>query len=125
MTGSDGACSGIRARGRPAARPDAWQRAGQQAVAPLVLAFVLVVAAVVLWIGPSAGGRVLLFEPSPLGGRFVGCWATFLAVMAAWVAFRPAEAKLPLLALTAYPAGALVAGLRSLADLEPPAAQWA
>jgi hypothetical protein len=68
---------------------------------------------------------VLPFEPSPLGGRFIGCWSAFLAVMATWAALRPSEARLPLIALVAYPAGAVVAGLRSLPDLAPPGARWA
>lgn len=99
-----------------------------QAVAWLVLlalAVLLVVLAIVLWADPAAGVRMLPFEPSPLGGRFVGSWSAFLAVMATWAALRPAEAKLPLIALAAYPAGALVAGLRSLPDLSPPGARWA
>jgi hypothetical protein len=90
----------------------------------LALAVLLVVLAVVLWADPAAGVRVLPFEPSPLGGRFIGCWSAFLAVMATWAALRPSEAKLPLIALVAYPAGALVAGLRSLPDLSPPGARW-
>ena len=106
--------------------PQAEGRVGLRpgAVALLVLAFILVVSAALLWLDPSAGGRVLPFEPSPLGGRFVGCWLLFLAVLAAWAALRPAEARLPFVALVAYPAGALVAGLRSLPDLSPPTAQW-
>jgi hypothetical protein len=44
--------------------------------------------------------------------------------MATWAALRPAEAKLPLIALVAYPLGALVAGLRSFSDLSPPGARW-
>jgi hypothetical protein len=91
----------------------------------LALAVLLVVLAIVLWADPAAGVRMLPFEPSPLGGRFIGSWSAFLAVMATWAALRPAEAKLPLIALIAYPAGALVAGLRSLPDLSPPDARWA
>lgn len=106
----------------PKPEPRVW-RPG--AVALLALALLLVASAVVLWIDPSAGARVLPFEPSPLGGRFVGCWLAFLAVMAAWAALRPAEAWLPFAALAAYPAGALVAGLRSLPDLLPPNLRWA
>jgi hypothetical protein len=95
------------------------------AAALLALAGLLVVLAIVLWIDPAAGARVLPFEPSPLGGRFIGCWAAFLAVMASWAALRPAEARLPVIALAAYPTGALVAGIRSLPDLSPPGARWA
>jgi hypothetical protein len=95
------------------------------AIALLVLAAVLVVAAVVVWTDPSTGGRMLPFELSPLGGRFIAAWLAFLAVLAGWAALRTAEARLPFVALAAYPAGALVAGLRSLADLSPPGARWA
>jgi hypothetical protein len=45
--------------------------------------------------------------------------------MASWAALRPAEARLPVIALAAYPTGALVAGIRSLPDLSPPGARWA
>jgi hypothetical protein len=98
---------------------------GPAGVALLALALVLVGLAIVLWVDPTAGDRVLPFEPSPLGGRFVGSWLAFLAVMAIWAAIRPSEAQLPLIALIAYPAGALVAGLRSFPDLAPPGARWA
>ena len=94
------------------------------AAALLALAVLLVVAGIALWADPAAGVSVLPFEPSPLGGRFIGSWSAFLAVMATWAALRPSEAKLPLVALVAYPAGALVAGLRSLPDLSPPGARW-
>lgn len=90
------------------------------AVPMLVLTVLLVGLAISLWADPSAGARVLPFEPSLLGGRFIGCWMAFLAAMAAWTALNPPESELPLLALTVYPAGALLAGLRSLADLAPP-----
>jgi hypothetical protein len=95
------------------------------AIALLVLAALLVVATVVVWTDPSVGGRALPFELSPLGGRFIAAWLAFLAVLAGWAALRPAEARLPFVALAAYPAGALVAGLRSLADLSPPGARRA
>jgi hypothetical protein len=98
-----------------------WPRAA----ALLTLAVLLVVLAIVLWADPVSGAGVLPFEPSPMGGRFIGCWSAFLAVMATWAALRPSEAKLPLVALVAYPAGALVAGLRSLPDLSPPGVRWA
>lgn len=117
--------TGVLIVNRPAVPGERVRAAGPAGVALLVLAALLGAAAILLWVDPAGGARLLPFEPSPLGGRFLGCWAAFLAVMAAWVTLRPAEARLPLVALTAYPAGALVAGVRSLADLSPPVARWA
>lgn len=108
-----------------AAVPRSEQRVRKPgAIGLLTLVFLLVGSAVLLWADPSVGDHVLPFELSPLGGRFIGCWLAFLASMAGWAALRPAEARLPFVALAAYPAGALVAGLRSLSDLGPPNRQW-
>jgi hypothetical protein len=49
----------------------------------------------------------------------LGCWSSFLAVIAAWAGLRPDEARLSMVALTAFPAAAFVAALRSSADLSP------
>jgi hypothetical protein len=75
----------------------------------------LLVAAVALWVDPAA------YDLPPLGGRFAGCWAAMLATLAAWPAVRGRrdEARLPLLALVAVPAGALVGALRTLGDPDP------
>ena len=75
--------------------------------------------AVALWIDPTA--LAAPFELSPLGGRFAGSWVALLAVLAGWAALRNRadEARLPALALAALPAGALIAALRTLPDLEP------
>ena len=87
---------------------------------PLVgLAVLLVGGAVLLWIDPVGASGPLPLDFSPMGGRFVGAWLAFLAVMAVWAGLRPDEARLPLLALAVYPAGALVAALRSITDLRP------
>ncbi|HSK90863.1 MAG TPA: hypothetical protein VK875_06090 [Euzebyales bacterium] len=106
--------------------PRRQARAGRAAVAGLLaLALACGAAGLLLWIDPEAGSRVVPFRPSPLGGRFLGSWMGFLGVMAAWTALRPAEARLCLVALAIYPAGAFAAGLRSFADLSPPAGRWA
>jgi hypothetical protein len=83
-----------------------------------LLAVVLLVWATVMWAAPGAASELLPYELAGLGGRFVGAWLVFLGVMAAWSAFRP-DQLLPLLALAVYPAGALVAGVRTFADLTP------
>lgn len=77
----------------------------------------LLVWATVMWAAPGAASELLPYEPAGLGGR-VGAWLVFLGVMAAWSAFRP-DQLLPLLALALYPAGALVAGVRTFTDLAP------
>jgi hypothetical protein len=65
-----------------------------------------------LWIDPAA------FSLPPLGGRFAGSWVVMLSTLAAWAALRDRrdEARLPMLALVALPAGALVGALRTGAD---------
>jgi hypothetical protein len=75
-----------------------------------------------LWFAPSSLQDHSPFLLPGLSGRFVGCWAAFLAVLAAFVAVRKRwnETRTPRLALTLWPAGALVAGLRSWDDLGPP-----
>jgi hypothetical protein len=66
------------------------------------------------------------FDTPPMGGRFLGAWALFMAVMAAWPALRGRrEARVPLLALAAVPAGGLVAALRGAADMDPGSARAA
>jgi hypothetical protein len=84
-----------------------------------VLAALLGSLAVALWVDPT--GLAAPFELSPLGGRFAGSWVALLAVLAGWAALRNRadEARLPALALVALPAGALIAALRTLPDLEP------
>jgi hypothetical protein len=82
-----------------------------------IVALVLAAGAVAVWIDPVGASRVLPFDFSSMGGRFVGSWLAFASAMAAWAGLRPSEARLPLIALAAYPAGALAGGLRSVADL--------
>jgi hypothetical protein len=77
--------------------------------------------ALALWIDPTGLADASPFKLPPLGGRFAGCWIALLAVLAGWGALRNRveEARLPLLAITTLSAGALIAALRTIADLEP------
>lgn len=98
-------------------RPDRSRRRSY-GMGRALLAVVLFTWAVVMWAAPEAASELLPYDLAGLGGRFFGAWLVFLGVMAAWSAFRP-DQLLPTLALAAYPAGALVAGLRSFSDLKP------
>lgn len=110
-----------RRRGAPSAsdaRPAGWARtlAAVLAVGYLVLAFML-------WVDPTgAGGTPFPFALSAFGGRVLGSWVSFLAFLAAWTATHTrSESRIPALGLTAFGAGALVGGLRTMADLTPAA----
>jgi hypothetical protein len=87
------------------------------------LAVLLGALAVALWIDPTALAEASPFDLPPLGGRFAGSWVALLAVLAGWAAVRNRsdEAGLPALALVTLPAGAVIAALRTLHDLEPAA----
>jgi hypothetical protein len=76
--------------------------------------------AIALWIDPTGLSGASPFELPPLGGRFAGSWVALLAVLAWWAALRNRsdEARLSALALVTLPAGALIAALRTLPDLE-------
>lgn len=91
-------------------------RAGLAALAAGFLAV-----AVALWIDPTGAGSFLPFDPPPLSGRVLAGWAVLLATLAGWAALRgrAGEAALALLALVAFPAGALLATARSFGDLDP------
>jgi len=97
------------------------------AVSPAMVAIAAMAAiwAIVMWVDPETAWRPVPFEVAGLGGRFVGAWLGFLAVMAAWSGLRPDERLLPSVALATYPAGALVAGLRSIAGFSSLAAGFA
>lgn len=84
-------------------------------------AIVLGVLALALWIDPT--GLAAPFDLPPLGGRFAGSWIALLAVLAGWAALRNRtdEARFSALALFTLPAGALIAALRTLPDLDPAA----
>jgi len=77
--------------------------------------------AIALWLDPTGLAGASPFELSPLGGRFAGSWVALLAFLCGWAAVRNRvdEARLSAAALTALPAGALVAALRSIDDLDP------
>jgi hypothetical protein len=93
-----------------------WVRATFAAVAVL-----LVVVAVALWADPVGVGEALPYDLPPLGGRFAGCWVALLGFLCGWAAVRNRhdEARYSALALAALPLGALLAGLRTIGDLEP------
>jgi hypothetical protein len=82
---------------------------------------VLGVLALALWIDPT--GLAAPFDLPPLGGRFAGSWVALLAVLVGWAALRNRtdEARFSALALLTLPAGALIAALRTLPDLDPAA----
>lgn len=89
----------------------------------VVLAVVYGVLAAVLLIGPTLLEGLAPFTTARLSGRFLGSWATFLAVLAvvaAWRA-RAREALLPGLALVLWPVAAVAPVLRVPADLAPAA----
>jgi hypothetical protein len=83
------------------------------------LAALLVALAVLTWVDRSAVEELVPFALAPMGGAFLGAWALFLAVLAGWAAGRGGrdEAWLPLVGLLAFALGAIVAAVRSWADL--------
>jgi hypothetical protein len=113
VTGSD---EGERAPRTPL---PGWARAALGAVAAL-----LGLLALALWIEPTGLSDESPFALSPLGGGFAGSWVALLAALAGWAAVRDdaEEALLPALGLVLLPAGALVAALRTISDLDSGAA---
>lgn len=95
----------------------AWLRA-------LLAGFALLglVGAIGLWVDPVGFGAFFPFELPPLGGRFVGCWSFFLAVLAAYPAARNrlAEAPVTLVALATFALGALLGAARTLDGMQSP-----
>jgi len=79
------------------------------------------VVALVLWLDPTGATDRSPYALPAMSGRFLGCWAAFLAVLAAFVVVRNRwiEARTPLLALTLWPVGGLAGALRSFDDLAP------
>jgi hypothetical protein len=75
--------------------------------------------AVVLWFWPEAVSRHAPFGLAGLGARFIGSWAAFLAILAAFAALRPwwEQARIPVAALVLWPLGGLGATLPRLGDL--------
>jgi hypothetical protein len=109
VTGSDEPAS-------PGGPLPAWARIASGAVA-----IALGVLALALWIDPTGLAGPSPFQLPPLGGRFAGSWVALLATLAGWAAVRNdvEQARLPALGLVLLPAGALVAALRTIGDLEP------
>jgi hypothetical protein len=93
-----------------------WARAlfGGVAIAGAALALAL-------WIHPTGLSGPSPFDISALGGGFAGSWVALLAAVCAWAAFRGCtdEARPAAYLLVCLPAGALVAGLRTINDLHP------
>jgi len=89
-----------------------------------IVAGLLGLLALALWIDPTWLSGASPFDLPPLGGRFAGSWIALLAFLSGWAAVRNRrdEAWLPALALLALPAGALLAALRTVSDLESGAA---
>ena len=85
-----------------------------------LLGLLLGAVALALWIDPTGLSGSSPFALPPLGGRFAGSWIALLAVLCAWAgatAIRD-QAQFAAIALIALPAGALVAALRTLSDLD-------
>jgi hypothetical protein len=84
------------------------------------LAVALAAFGVLTWVDRTAAEELVPFVLAPMGGKFLGAWSLFLAVLAAWPAAAGGrdEARLPLVGLVAYALGGLGAGLRSFGDLE-------
>jgi hypothetical protein len=101
----------------PPARLPGWVRAVFGAVA-------IAGGALALWIDPVGLTGPSPFELPPLGGRFAGSWVALLVTLCGWAAVRDRadEARLAAIALTALPAGALIAALRTIGQLDPPGA---
>ncbi len=84
-----------------------------------VLRVVYAVLAALLVINPGLLDPVVPFELARLSGRFIGSWATFLAVLAIFAAVRnkSREAWIPGLALTLWPLAGLAAALRTSGEM--------
>jgi hypothetical protein len=80
--------------------------------------------ALALWIHPTGLSHSSPFKLSALGGGFAGCWVALLATVCGWAAIRnrPDEARPAAYLLACLPAGALLAGLRTIDKLHPAAA---
>jgi hypothetical protein len=84
-----------------------------------LLAIVYLGIAVWCWLDPASAEEHLPYALPALSGAFVGCWALFLATLAAfsWRRANARECSLPLLSLTLWPVAGLVAAARSFDDL--------
>jgi hypothetical protein len=79
------------------------------------------VLALVLWFSLERASSHSPFPVGGMGGRFLGCWAAFLATLAAFAAWRGRwrEARTPVLALIAWPLGGVLAAVLAVDDLQP------
>ena len=84
-----------------------------------ILAIAYGAIAVAIWLDPESVGDLGPFRLVALSGRFIGCWAAFLATLAAYATIRnrASELLLPVVALTLWPVAGLLAAIRSLDDL--------
>jgi uncharacterized membrane protein YccF (DUF307 family) len=74
-----------------------------------------------LWIHPGGVSGPSPFLLPPLGGGFAGSWVALLATVCGWAAVRDRldETRPAAFLLCFLPAGALVAGLRTIDQLDP------
>ena len=86
-----------------------------------LVAAALLALAVLCWVDRSTAASIVPYSLPPMGAAFLGAWALFLALLAGWPALRGGwnEARIPLIGFAAYATGGVVAGLRSVDDLEP------
>lgn len=110
--------AGLLVANHTAREPEQSRARGPRTAALALIAVVLAAVAVVVLIDPARAARPMPFDFSPMGGRFLGAWLAFFAIMAAWAAFRPKETGLPFVALVSYSLGALVAGFRSVHEMD-------
>jgi hypothetical protein len=89
-----------------------------------LLACLLAVVALLVWLDATRDdvSRLGPVELVRLTGAYIGAWCSFLAVLCGWAAARGSwdAARVPLMTIAAAAGGALIAFLRSLADLNRP-----
>ena len=110
----------VLVRGRPDASPDDGPDLPAAARAALaIVAVVYGTVAVVLWTAPGAISEHGPIVAGPMGLRFVGAWAAFLALAArhAGVHASRASSRLPVAALVAFPLAGLVATVGHVDEL--------
>ena len=89
-----------------------------------LLASILAVVALLVWLDATRDdvARVGPVDLVRLTGAYIGAWCSFLAVLSGWAAALGTwdAARVPLMAVAAAAGGALIAFLRSIADLRRP-----